>query len=396
MLLRLLALAAVLTFLFSCEPATDPGAGEEPIDYTYDPLLRLGKIDSTATRDSLVAWYGAANVQDTTIYVIDGMTQEGTRLFPGTAAEVDVFYGDEQPGGPISYLRVRREDSPWHDAEFGIKVGTTLADLVKYNGQPIEMQGFGWDYGGFITSWNGGKLSNYDLRLDLGEIADTLSEDDFQFFGDTLLSTTDAKLLTLPIRVSEISISPGAQQRLDFAIQPDVRFDRIFPTTSREELTKLYGEQNLRDEPFNIGEGETRPGTLVFPGEMEEFQILWRNDQRTAPEMIRITKPAGGWLHRESGLQIGMTLEEVAAINGRPFTFLGFEWDYGGTVTNWEGGTAAGMLARLTYDTELQLPAALMGDREVSSSDHRARGLGIRIMEMSVPLAGPEMTELAQ
>ncbi len=248
-----------------------------------------------------MAWYGAANVQDTTIYVIDGMTQEGTRLFPGTAAEVDVFYGDEQPGGPISYLRVRREDSPWHDAEFGIKVGTTLADLVKYNGQPIEMQGFGWDYGGFITSWNGGKLSNYDLRLDLGEIADTLSEDDFQFFGDTLLSTTDAKLLTLPIRVNEISISPGAQQRLDFAIQPDVRFDRIFPTTSREELTKLYGEQNLRDEPFNIGEGETRPGTLVSPVKWgRNFKPGGGTINVRLPRRTASTKPAGGWSHAKS------------------------------------------------------------------------------------------------
>ena len=33
-----------------------------------------------------------------------------------------------------------------------------------------------------------------------------------------------------------------------------------------------------------------------------------------------------------------MTLKEMASLNGGPFTLYGFDWDYGGTVSDWKGG----------------------------------------------------------
>jgi hypothetical protein len=33
-----------------------------------------------------------------------------------------------------------------------------------------------------------------------------------------------------------------------------------------------------------------------------------------------------------------MTLAEIEKINGKPFKLYGFEWDFGGRSSNWQGG----------------------------------------------------------
>jgi hypothetical protein len=44
----------------------------------------------------------------------------------------------------------------------------------------------------------------------------------------------------------------------------------------------------------------------------------------------------------KSGLQLGMTLLEVQAINSKNFTMSGFNWSHGGSVVSWEGGKLTG------------------------------------------------------
>jgi hypothetical protein len=44
---------------------------------------------------------------------------------------------------------------------------------------------------------------------------------------------------------------------------------------------------------------------------------------------------------RADGVRLGLTSTELQAKNGRPFKFLGFEWDYGGAISDWRGGTLA-------------------------------------------------------
>lgn len=51
------------------------------------------------------------------------------------------------------------EQPDWHSAE-GIRMGSGLKDLLNVNGAKISFYGFGWDYSGSVTGYNGGKLDN--------------------------------------------------------------------------------------------------------------------------------------------------------------------------------------------------------------------------------------------
>ncbi len=42
--------------------------------------------------------------------------------------------------------------------------------------------------------------------------------------------------------------------------------------------------------------------------------------------------------HLANSVSFGTSLRELERLNGRPFQLAGFEWDYSGMVTNWNGG----------------------------------------------------------
>ncbi len=41
----------------------------------------------------------------------------------------------------------------------GIRLGNTVTDVEAANGTGFDLSGFGWDYGGYVRDWRGGKLA---------------------------------------------------------------------------------------------------------------------------------------------------------------------------------------------------------------------------------------------
>jgi hypothetical protein len=80
-----------------------------------------------------------------------------------------------------------------------------MADLLKINGRKINFSGFGWDYGGYIISYNGGALdnSNVNFRMDL------VSGADEGLVGDTEVNTDmpSVKKVLDSIRIWQISLN---------------------------------------------------------------------------------------------------------------------------------------------------------------------------------------------
>ena len=66
-------------------------------------------------------------------------------------------------------------------------------------------------------------------------------------------------------------------------------------------------------------------------------------------------------------LKIGMSSTELDQLNGRPFRFLGFDWDYGGYVSNWaEGVLATALLAPGHLAVRLAPPALAEGEERAA------------------------------
>jgi hypothetical protein len=69
---------------------------------------------------------------------------------------------------------------------------------------------------------------------------------------------------------------PGAAS--EWTVEPGARIGVITRQTTEAELVTLLGKRNVRRARIDIGEGATRPGTLVFSGTAEEVKLFWKGD----------------------------------------------------------------------------------------------------------------------
>src|SRR5258707_11593280 len=105
-----------------------------------------------------------------------------------------------------------------------------------------------------------------------------------------------------------------------------------FPSDlSAESLMSRFGDANLAAARIYLGEGEYRQGSVLFGG-MPEWRVefLWKNPtSRSAPARVSISGNRSVW-HTSAGLTLGMSLDAVERLNGRPFRLTGFGADNGG------------------------------------------------------------------
>ena len=143
-------------------PETEPSTktAHEPIERAEDWILP-GTIGSLTTRLELETRFGTTNVR---VETFDG--PEGSRGYPVLVVFPDVprkrlelVQDADNPDAPILELRISHPASRWHDAN-GLRPGLSLSELVTLNGAPISFYGVGWDYGGVVQDWHGGKLAN--------------------------------------------------------------------------------------------------------------------------------------------------------------------------------------------------------------------------------------------
>ncbi|MCC7096022.1 MAG: hypothetical protein IT472_02420 [Thermomonas sp.] len=126
----------------------------------------------------------------------------------------------------------------------------------------------------------------------------------------------------------------------------------ITPQTTLAQLQARYGAGNVRKETLTGPEGMTYDAYVLFADDpTRRLELDLFNDSgvdRIAG--IRIVDTGTRW-HDANGLHTGMTLEDLVAKNGKPISFSGLDWDYGGTIQDWHGGTLAPTDPLTTYPT---------------------------------------------
>ena len=164
--------------------------------------------------------------------------------------------------------------------------------------------------------------------------------------------------------------------------------------TNRKDLIRRYGKANVVDKEVDVGEGETAPGTVIFPNEPERsLDIQWKNPSAMdAPSFVTVHGKATHW-KTVHGIRLGTSLKELEGINSRPFHLSGFGWDYSGTVMSWEGGVLeqefqghGRVLLRLDYSENTRVPQEeqneVTGDRDFSSNHPVMQKLNPTVYEM--------------
>ena len=173
------------------------------------------------------------------------------------------------------------------------------------------------------------------------------------------------------LALSTAFLRASAQDATDSTIVLGKRVGLIKPGMTAAQIETAYGATNVHHEDIPGAEGETIPGARLFADTGRELEIIWDPENEKKKVVFDVRVIGADWKF-ENGLKVGMTIEEVEKINGKPFKVAGFSWDYGG-YANFEGGKLAAKVSiRFNPSTE-EIPEYLVGDKELSSTEKKLR-----------------------
>ncbi len=196
----------------------------------------------------------------------------------------------------------------------------------------------------------------------------------YQYWG-TLMSL---RLLALPALLLVTAAANAQQPAQPSAATPlSLACNGPFAKeSSHAKLQQAFGAPNVTIQKVDGAEGETFEASVLYRTEpLKRLEVTWTDDKKRSGLSSASAKKPSTWTGPE-GIRIGMTLDEVAKLNGQPFKLNGFEWDYGGYVVDLKGKLASlpggcGLMLRFSPGMALDAKkhAGLIGEKKLSSSD---------------------------
>jgi len=172
----------------------------------------------------------------------------------------------------------------------------------------------------------------------------------------------------------------------------------IGANTTAADLRRIFGASHVVDKQLPGAEGEMSDGTVVKAGSPDELDIFWTDKARTHPAIISIAGQGSHYRTAVGNIGVGTTVADLVKKNGgKPIHFSGFDWDYGGAISDWGGGPlgkacgdkshirlqlghAPGADSKMS-DTEIK---SVEGEQQVSSSAPALRKLRPFVREITV------------
>ncbi|WP_036010329.1 hypothetical protein [Bradyrhizobium yuanmingense] len=147
----------------------------------------------------------------------------------------------------------------------------------------------------------------------------------------------------------------------------------VAPGDTERTLKQRYGKDAaMQDLPG--AEGETYKGLVLYPKTADRrIEVAFSDDKamRASGLMLRDAKTSRWSI---GGVTLGSSLSDVQKANGKPFLVSGFEWDYGGFVTDWKGGALSrlqdGCTVTIRFGKKAGAPRSLSGDGVKIASDN--------------------------
>ena len=202
---------------------------------TTDTLIKV-KIDTAATSSSiskvmyledvlecvdlegLEKKYGAKNIVKVDSIESGEGSFETTKLFGNTDKEVDIYWQDGHKFKQIQDVVVKgkldenaklKNNSPWV-SKLGLHIGMKMSEVIALNGKTFTITGIGWDLGGNVVSWEGGKLANKNVNIRFNDYSDNmggLKEAEYNTIsGDREFDTKHPAIQKLNPTIDEFSV----------------------------------------------------------------------------------------------------------------------------------------------------------------------------------------------
>lgn len=211
-----------LSLIFLASALALPALADVPPPPSDGVLSCQAPFHQNATEQDLVAVFGKENVEYKSVPGAEGMETNATVIYPNDPARMlTVHWWDEDQRARPAAISVQADfaadpegmdmwktDVLWRTPE-GLRIGSDIAAAEAINGKPFKLSGFGWDYGGFVISWEGGAL-DAEARGGCGMLvryAPSGTDIPDGAYGDTELMSNSPEVTGARPRVTEFSIS---------------------------------------------------------------------------------------------------------------------------------------------------------------------------------------------
>jgi len=174
-------------------------------------------------------------------------------------------------------------------------------------------------------------------------------------------------------------------------IIPGKQVGAVTSKTTRADLVKMFGESRLKDDVVLEDEGTISVSvTKVNLGGEKYFTVAWEEDTR---EKLLYVRDFGSAWKISEGIGVGTSFQELSKKLG-DFKLTGLGWDYGGFI-NLETTNLSkyqGLISLKVAPDEKavekysQQHEAVLGDRELSSTNPNWQPLDMKVSQMTVHL----------
>jgi hypothetical protein len=162
--------------------------------------------------------------------------------------------------------------------------------------------------------------------------------------------------------------------------------------SSHLKLAQMFEAQNITYGEVDGPQGTKIMASILYPKDPKRrLEVLWQNEAaRTDLSVISINGQST-WV-APKGLKLGVPLDALEKLNGKPFKLSGFDWDDGGAVRDWmdggmtklPGGCNIGMKLAPDPRTSAEVRGRVAGDKDFMSSDPLVRAAKPIVEEITI------------
>jgi hypothetical protein len=174
------------------------------IDISVVAGKKFSVLHSKISFDDLQKIFGEQHVK-TYRDTISGKAYATSVLFETQPNELQITWHNEELLQYPNYCYFKHPQAVWQ-ADKGIKIGTTLAEIVKMNEKAVEIVGLGSRYEGGLIRFKGGKLQEFSkyYNLFVGYDATDLPKIDKSLLGENSFDSQNVLLKNLNLKVVKI------------------------------------------------------------------------------------------------------------------------------------------------------------------------------------------------
>ena len=162
-------------------------------------------------------------------------------------------------------------------------------------------------------------------------------------------------------------------------------------------LQKKYGDTNIIKSELPGAEGETSQGWMLFPYDPEKKLLIYLDASDLHPDSVISNGLTSKW-QLSNAIKLGTDIMALQTLNQKTFSFYGFYWDYGGVISDWNGGAldkkaadASHLGMNLCPPENAKLPDNyLSGDGTFKSDDPMALKFPPIVCEIRLSFPRPE------